>query len=42
LEDWGNSTREWEDWTVSFRPVKYDNGKADATASDAFEAKTVL
>jgi len=42
LEDWGYITRECEDWTVYFRPVKYDNGEANATASDACEAKTVL
>jgi len=27
VEDWGHSTRECEDWTVYFRPVKYDNGQ---------------
>jgi len=42
VEEWGHSTREWEDWTVYFRPVQYDNGKADATASDVSKAKTVL
>jgi hypothetical protein len=42
LEDWRYSTREFEDWTVYFRPVNYDNGKANATASDEGEAKTVL
>jgi len=42
LEEWGHSTRECEDWTVYFRPVKYDNGKANATACDVSEAKTVL
>ena len=42
LEDSGYSTRECEDWTVYFRPVKYDNGEAYATASDVCEAKTVL
>jgi len=42
VEDWGHSTRECEDWTVYFRPVKYDNGEANATASDESEAKTVL
>jgi hypothetical protein len=25
-----------------FRPVKYDNGEANATASEVFKAKTVL
>jgi len=42
VEDWGHSTRECEDWTVYIRPVKYDNGEANATASDVSEAKTVL
>ena len=41
-EDLGHSTRECEDWTVYFRPVKYDNGEANATARDVSEAKTVL
>jgi hypothetical protein len=27
---------------VYFRPVKYDNVKANATASEVFEAKTEL
>jgi len=49
LEDWGHSTWDWEhstrdceDWTVYFRPVEYDNGEANATASDVSKAKTVL
>jgi len=42
VEDWGHSTRECEDWTVYFRRVKYDNGEANATASNVSEAKTVL
>jgi hypothetical protein len=42
LADWGYSTRECEDWTVYLRPVKYDNGEANATASDVWQAKTVL
>jgi len=42
LEDWGYSTRECEDCTVHFRPLKYDNGEANETASDLSEAKTVL
>ena len=25
VEDWGHTTRECEDWTVYFRPVKYNN-----------------
>jgi len=41
-EDTGHSIGEWEDWTLGFRPVKYDNGEANATASDVSEAKTVL
>jgi hypothetical protein len=42
VEDCGHSTRECEDWTVYFRRVKYDNGGANATASNVSEAKTVL
>ena len=42
VEDWGQSTRQCEDWTVYFRPVKYDNGDANAMASEVSEAKTVL
>jgi hypothetical protein len=42
LEDQGYSTRECEDWTVYFRRLKYDNGEANATASDVCEAMTVL
>jgi len=42
VEDCGHSTRECEAWTVYFRPVKYDNGEANAMASDVSEAKTVL
>jgi len=42
MEDSWHSARECEDWTVYFRHVKYDNIKANATASDASEAKTVL
>ena len=34
LEDGGYSTRECDDWTVYFRPAKYDNGDANAMASD--------
>jgi len=41
VEDWGRSTRECEDWIVYFRHVKYVNGKANATASDVSEAKTI-
>jgi hypothetical protein len=41
LEDWGYSTREREHSTVYFRPVKYDNGEGDATASDVYEVHTV-
>jgi len=41
VEDWGHSTRECEDWTVYVRPGKYDNGKANAIASDESKAKTV-
>jgi len=42
VEDWWYSTRECEDWTVYLRPVKYDNGEANATASNVSEAETVL
>jgi hypothetical protein len=42
VEDWGHSTRDCEDWAVYFRHVKYDNGEANATASNVSEAKTVL
>jgi len=42
VEDCRHSTRECEDWTVYFRPVKYNNGEANATASDVSEAKSVL
>jgi len=42
VEDGGHSTGECEDWIVYFRPVKYDNGEANATASDVSQAKTVL
>jgi hypothetical protein len=42
LEDIGYSTRECEDWRVYFRPVKYDDGEANAMAGDVCKAKTVL
>jgi hypothetical protein len=42
VEYFGHCTRECEDWTVYFRPVQYDNGKANATASDVSEVKTVI
>jgi hypothetical protein len=42
LEDSVYSTRECEDWTVYFRPVKEDNGEVNATASDVCDGKTVL
>jgi len=42
LEDWGYTTRECEDWTVYFTPVKYDNCEANATTSHVSEAKAVL
>jgi len=42
VEDSWHSTRQCEDWTVYFRPVKYDNGEANAMASQVSEAKTVL
>jgi len=40
--DWGHSTKECNDWTVNFRPVRYNNGEANAMASDVSEVKTVL
>jgi hypothetical protein len=42
VEHSGHSTRDCEDWTVCFRPVKYDNGNADETASYASKGNTVL
>jgi hypothetical protein len=42
MEDCGHSTRQGEDWTVYFRYVKYDNGEANAMASNVSEATTVL
>jgi len=42
VEDWGHSTRLCEDWGVYFRPVKYDDCKANAKASKVSEAKTTL
>jgi len=42
VEYWGYSPRECEDWTVYFRSVKYNNGEANAMASDVSEAETVL
>ena len=42
VEDSGHSTRECEDWTVYFRPVKNNNAEANATASDLSEVKIVL
>jgi hypothetical protein len=49
VEDSGHSTRECEDWTAYFGPVRYDNGKVkydncetNAIASEVSEAKTAL
>jgi len=42
VEDRRHGTRECEDSTVYFRPAKFDNGEANTTASNVFEAKTVL
>jgi len=42
VEDWRYSTRECDNWTVYFRPEKYNNSEANAMASDVSEAKTVL
>jgi len=35
-----NDTREYEDWTVYFIIVKYDNGKANITFNDVSESKS--
>jgi len=42
VEDEGHSTRECENLAVYVRHVKYENSEANATASNVFEAKTVL
>jgi hypothetical protein len=42
VEDWRHSTRECEHWTEYFRPEKYDNGKANAMASNVPQVKTLL
>jgi len=42
VEDSGHSSGECEDWTVYFRPVKYNNGKANEPASDVSKSKTVF
>jgi hypothetical protein len=42
VEAWVHSSRAYEDLTVYFRPVKYDNGEGNAMASDSSKAKTVL
>ena len=42
LEYGGHSTTLCDEWTVYFRPVKYNNGEANAKASDVSAAKTVL
>jgi hypothetical protein len=42
LNTWGPSTRVCEAWTVYNRRVKYNNGEANAMASDISTAKTVL
>ena len=42
LEDRGHRTRDCKDWTLYFRPVKYDNGERNATGTIVSEAKTVL
>jgi hypothetical protein len=41
VQESGHSTRECENWTVYFRPVKYINGEANAMASDVSKAKTI-
>jgi hypothetical protein len=35
------STSECEDWTVYYRPVKFDYGEANAMASNVSEVKTI-
>jgi len=40
VDDCGHSTRQCEDWTVYFRPVRYDHTEANAMASDVSVAKT--
>jgi len=42
VEDWRHCGRECEDWTVHFKPVKYNTGEANATASDVSTAMTVF
>jgi len=42
VEDWRYSTTECEDWTVYFRPIKSNNGEANAMATNVSEAKTEL
>jgi len=42
VEDWEHSTRECEDWTVYFRPVKCDNSEGNKMANDVSYPKTVL
>jgi hypothetical protein len=42
VEDWEYSTWECEDWTVYFAHVKYNNCKANGTASDIFKVKNVF
>jgi hypothetical protein len=32
---------ECDDWTLCFRPIKYENATANAMAPDSSEAKTV-
>jgi len=42
VEDQGHSTSECEDWTVYFRPLKYENNKANAMASNVSGTRSVL
>jgi hypothetical protein len=42
VEDWGQCTRDWENWTVYFRHVQYDNGDVNSQESDIFQAIIVL
>jgi len=40
VQDKGHTDRGCEDWTVYLRPVKYDNGDANAMVNDASQVNT--
>jgi len=42
VEDCAHSTRECDEWTVYFRPVKYANEEANAIPSNVSNGKTAL